>query len=215
MSFKINPVEGTVAEIDVDLSTPSQHEREEFVIEEVKKAINHIVTSLGGYLSVSCNGNINPVEGETGDVVNIYITSLPNPVNNGPIMPLPPKEESSQLQPSVTPENQGSVHQTGYMAVEPSLNPEGKTNEEIEKEAQENITNAPLVEPAIEPSPVPMPEPSNLPHVTPAGVEESPVIQENTATTAEPTTTPDNQAEIAPEVSPETPAPATEPISAV
>lgn len=115
MSFEITPFAGTVQELNVDLSKPSQHEREEFVIEEVKKAIYHIVTSLGGYLSVSCNGNINPVPGETGDLVQIYITSLPAP----PVAATPEPVE-----------NQEGIG---------SLNPEGKTNEEIEKEAQENI----------------------------------------------------------------------------
>lgn len=79
MSFELTTVHGTVEELGSDLAAPPLHEREEFVVEEVKKAIYHVVSSLGGYLSVSCNGNINPVAGETGDVINIYITSLPQP----------------------------------------------------------------------------------------------------------------------------------------
>lgn len=140
MSFEITTVHGTVEELGSDLAAPPLHEREEFVVDEVKKAIYHVVTSIGGYLSVSCSGNINPVAGETGDVVQIYITSLPQP-DSAPVEtpittapgietgePTPVTEEAPQPQPVIPSDN-----------AEPSLNPEGKTNEEIEKEAQENI----------------------------------------------------------------------------
>lgn len=79
MSFEITPVHGTVAELESDLAAPPLHEREELVVPVVKKAIADIVEALGGYLSVSANGNVNPISGETGDLVNIYITSLPAP----------------------------------------------------------------------------------------------------------------------------------------
>jgi hypothetical protein len=99
LSFEITPVQGSVAELAIDLSVPSQHQREEFVIEEVKKAIDHIVTALGGYLSVSCNGNLNPVSGENGDLVNIYITSLSAPTS----APTTPVIESPGITTPETP----------------------------------------------------------------------------------------------------------------
>lgn len=79
MSFEITPVQGTVTELDSDLAAPTQHEREDLIIPIVKKAIADIVDAMGGYLSVSCNGNLNPLAGETGDLVQLYITSLPVP----------------------------------------------------------------------------------------------------------------------------------------
>jgi hypothetical protein len=96
MGFTIIQVEGTPAELSVDLSAPVQHEREDTVAPVIKKAITEIAESLGGYLSISANGNINPVSGETGDVVSIYITSLPAPIS----APVPAPAETPEIQPS-------------------------------------------------------------------------------------------------------------------
>jgi hypothetical protein len=121
MSFEITQVEGTVDQIKIDLSEPSHHEREEQVVTVVKQAISDVASSLGGYLSVSCSGNINPVSGETGDLIQIYITSLPVPqsaqtppvetpkVQTGESTPV--TEESPQPQSVMTPENQEPVQQ--------------------------------------------------------------------------------------------------------
>src|ERR1039457_3427593 len=88
MSFEIKPVQGDIAELESDLSSPPQHEREELVIPVVKESIAKIVEALQGYLSISCNGSINPVAGENGDSINIYITSL-----TAPMAPTPPVTE--------------------------------------------------------------------------------------------------------------------------
>lgn len=205
MSFEIVPVNGTVNELESDLATLPKHEREELVIPAIKKAIAEIVDALGGYLSVSANGNLNPVSGENGDLVNIYITSLTAPAastssaETPPVTevqsggPTPVTEGTGQPQPVIPPENVESVQQqippgepvtvaeveattnSGEVTPSVSLNPENKTNEEIEKEAQENISQA----------------------TTP--VETPPVIQE-IPVAAEPSTAPENPAEIPPVV---------------
>jgi hypothetical protein len=136
MSFEITQAEGTAQELSVDLSKPEQHEREEAVMPVITKAITEIVESLGGYLSVSANGNINPVSGETGDVVQIYITSLPAPTVAATPAQTSPVEENPSL-----------------------LNPENKTNEEIEKEARENIVAEQEVSEKVEPTYYPLPPP--------------------------------------------------------
>lgn len=105
MSFEFKPNAGTVSQLESELNGLPAHEREEFVLGEVKKAIDHIVTALGGYLSLSCNGNINPVAGETGDLVNIYITSLPVPPSAPVAAPLPPQEGLETPAAETAPEN--------------------------------------------------------------------------------------------------------------
>lgn len=122
MTFEITPVQGTAEELNVDLSAPSQHEREEFVIEEIKKAVDHVVTALGGYLSISCNGNINPVSGENGDLVNIYITSLSAPTS----APTPTVKEAPDpsgveigTEPVVIPETPAGITPETPSVIEP------------------------------------------------------------------------------------------------
>jgi hypothetical protein len=121
MSFELNPVAGNSTEIITNLKELPQHEREERVIPVIKQAIADIVEELGGYLSVSCKGNLNPVAGETGELVEIYITSLPRPQS----VPAPVIEDPNLL------------------------NPENKSNEQIEKEAQENIEQSQQQENAL------------------------------------------------------------------
>lgn len=104
MSFILTAVQGTVSELETDLASPANHEREEKVIPVLKNAIKEIVESVGGYLSVSCNGNLNPVAGENGDVINLTITSLTPPIApspaeppfEAPIQPTPVIEETPQ-----------------------------------------------------------------------------------------------------------------------
>lgn len=158
MSFEITTVHGTVEELGSDLAAPPLHEREEFVVEEIKKAIYYVVTSLGGYLSVSCSGNINPVAGETGDVVQIYITSLPQP-DSAPVEtpiatapgietgePTPVAEESPQPQSVVPPENVEPVQQETAPAVEETA----PVNTEIPTETDPSgpAVNGPEITPA-------------------------------------------------------------------
>lgn len=135
MSFKLSSVQGTVAELETDLESPAMHDREELVIEEVKKAIDHIVTSLGGYLSVSCGGNINPVSGETGDVVDIHIVSLPYPPNTEatPVLetPIQPPEGVSPGEPVTAAEVEATTEPSPVI----TENPEPT----IPQPAQENV----------------------------------------------------------------------------
>lgn len=100
LSFELTPVQGYVSELETDLKLAPNHEREEFVIEEVKKAIDHIITAMGGYLSVSCNGNLNPISGETGEEVNIKVVSLSPPAG---VLPPIPQETAPKIE-DISPE---------------------------------------------------------------------------------------------------------------
>lgn len=156
MSFEITPVAGTVQELDVDLSKPSQHEREEFVIEEVKKAIDHIVTALGGYLSVSCNGNINPISGESGDLVNIYITSLPAPASVAPETVVPTQEGLEQPE-EISPERELTQGQKEESVALNPVEPPQQETAPVEQPTQE-FTQPPVIEqtsPPTDPAPAP------------------------------------------------------------
>lgn len=167
MSFEITPIAGNVQELNVDLSKPSQHEREEFVIEEVKKAIDHIVTALGGYLSVSCNGNINPISGESGDLVNIYITSLPAP----PSAAIPP--EPVETQEGVGSPKEVQLKSTIESGLTITASPEvtGPTQQESAPVEQSQELTQPSV---IESTPTP-----TVPPTAPSQpVENSPVVPE-------------------------------------
>lgn len=198
MSFKINSVEGTVAEIDVDLSVPSQHEREDIVIPAIKKAITDIVESLGGYLSISANGNINPVSGETGDVVNIYITSLPAPNLQTTITPevqtgepTPVTEESPQPQPPVTPENVEPISTESH--------PEMEAREQQESAPSEPPVTITEVEATIDSGEVlTVVEP---PAETPSAIQENPLSNQIGGDGPDVASAPENPAETAPEVS--------------
>lgn len=77
--FELEPVQGNPTELNTELKELPQHEREENVIPAIQSAVAQIVDAVGGYLSVSVNGNLNPVAGDTGDLIQIYIVSLPNP----------------------------------------------------------------------------------------------------------------------------------------
>lgn len=121
--------QGTVEELDVTFSAPPQHIREEEVVPVVKSAIESIVNALGGYLSVSVNGSINPSSGETGDAINIYITSLtppiaPNPAPaGGEVAPTPVGEEPKPIaEPPVveTPPAETPVVPTPGVPAEPA-----------------------------------------------------------------------------------------------
>jgi outer membrane biosynthesis protein TonB len=170
MTFEITPVAGTVQELDVDLSKPSQHEREEFVIEEVKKAIDHIVTALGGYLSVSCNGNINPISGESGDLVNIYITSLPVPASAAPETVVP-TQEGLGIPEEISPEKeltQGQKEES--VALNPIEPPQPETAPvEWTNHPTQEITQPPVIEQTpslVNPTPTPS-QPVENPPVVP------------------------------------------------
>lgn len=109
MSFELKSVQGNVAQLEIELEGLTQHQREEEVMVDIKEAVNHIVAALGGYLSVSCSGNINPVSGETGDVVQIYITSLAAPASSGPeIIPTQEGLENSEVQERVQTPSESS-----------------------------------------------------------------------------------------------------------
>lgn len=202
MSFKFNQVEGNVEELKVDLESPPLHPREEQVVPAIKQAITEIVEATQGYLSVSCSGNLNPVAGESGDVINIYITSLPAPTVSTPAQtppveevqtgePTPVTEETPQVQPPVTPENvEPSQGSTGISPIERPVTiteVEATTDSgEVPAVVEDGITNdAPSIQASLDDT-----------------AETSPVIQENPGAT-EPTPAPENPAEIAPEVSPE------------
>lgn len=162
MSFEITPIAGTAKELNVDLSKPSQHEREEFVIEEVKKAIDHVVTALGGYLSVSCNGNINPISGESGDLVNIYITSLPAP-------PVAATPEPVETQEGVSaPEESKPEDPTSETVLPPVTEASTFPSESIElptAEEQENIVASEEARQEQETAPVEQPQELTQPPV--------------------------------------------------
>lgn len=203
MSFELKAVHGTVEELGSDLAAPPLHEREEFVVEEVKKAIYHVVSALGGYLSVSCSGNINPVAGETGDVVQIYITSLPRP-DSAPVEtpiatapgietgePTPVTEESPQPQPVISLENVEPVqpNPSNEIPVEAS----GEFNESTTAPVQQEVAPDGPTEtaPAITESPAaPFP---TVPAVNESGI--TPVIPPAAQAPVETNTTSIGQAE--------------------
>lgn len=109
MSFTLAAYEGTAQEVVAEMATIPQNTREEEILEVIKKSIAEIVTSVGGYISVTGNGHLNPAAGETGDSISINIVSLPVPAS-------------------------------APVSVESTLtNPEAKTNEQIEQEAQQDI----------------------------------------------------------------------------
>lgn len=207
MSFEIVPVNGTVNELESDLASLPKHEREELVIPAIKKAIAEIVDALGGYLSVSANGNLNPVSGENGDLVNIYITSLSapaiptTPAETPPVTevksgePVPVSEEIGQTQPVIPPENVEPVQPiTEETEGSSALNdiPPGEPVTVTEVEA---TTNSGEVTPVITPGQA---EAQEIAQATPPVIQEIPVA-------VEPSTAPQNSAEIPPVVPTDTP----------
>lgn len=170
MSFKIDSVEGTAAELNIDLSVPTQHEREDTVIPAIKKAITEIVESLGGYLSVSANGNINPVSGETGDVVNIYITSLPNPNPQTTTMPESAPEATSETIPVETAEKAIQAEQPQQeTAPVVELTPQPVETPSVIQENAPSTEPASITENPAEKAPeAPAPATEPTPPVTPA-----------------------------------------------
>lgn len=169
MGFTLQPVQGTVQELATDLAELPKHEREEKVITVVKECIDDIVQALGGYLSVSCNGNINPVPGENGDLVNIYITSLSAPSSATPVPTIPPAE----VVPTEAPVN---TENTGAPVAEtnPST-PAGSAPKENETVPIETTT-PPAEFPPSEDTPVSVEAPVATPPTEP--VETGPVITE-------------------------------------
>lgn len=84
MSFSFKPVQGDARVIAAELQNESQHTRENEVIPVVTEAIDKIVNTLGGYLSIDASGHINAAQNEPGDTVNIRIVSLPVPGGDTP-----------------------------------------------------------------------------------------------------------------------------------
>jgi hypothetical protein len=159
VSFEISPVHGTVSELESDLSAPPQHEREEAVVPVIKKAIAELVEALGGYLSVSANGNINPVSGETGDLVNIYITSLPIPSS----APVPVEKQEGLTAPE-------EPVPTNELSQSPPVQQEIPVITETPAEPGPSVptVNAPEITPAVSPA-----EPIRIePPAAPAPVDE-------------------------------------------
>lgn len=219
MSFELAPVQGNVHELETDLEAPPQHTREEDVIPVVKSAIKEIVDALGGYLSVSANGNINPASGESGDHVSILITSLPAPGGETPAPPVVPGEETPNPAPAPGTEGSGEAENKpegsvlpeegavapGNSGNEPGLeNPPVVTNEEVTTEPPAEAPTTPVTEETS--SEIPNPEgppvvppseetPGTLPESQPA--EETPVPG--------PETTPAPETSVNPEAAPETP----------
>jgi|ERR1700722_1441326 len=184
MSFEINPVHGTVSELESDLSAPPQHEREEAVVPVIKKAIADLVEALGGYLSVSANGNINPVSGETGDLVNVYITSLPIPSSTSAPVPV-------EKQEGLTAPISSNIEDVSL----PSETPLAETITPVQQEI------APVVPPADTASvitetpiaPVPSGPTVNAPEITPVVSPAEPIrIEPPAAPAPEEVTLPDN-----------------------
>lgn len=160
MSFEFKPNAGTVSQLESELNGLPAHEREEFVLGEVKKAIDHIVTALGGYLSLSCNGNINPVAGETGDLVNIYITSLPVPPSAPVAAPLPPQEGLETPAAETAPENT-EIPTAPVSPTEPVIaptNPESTAPLTPQGLVEASQVEVPVVVPAAAGGEVPSPE---------------------------------------------------------
>jgi outer membrane biosynthesis protein TonB len=157
MSFELKPVQGNVTELDADLEVPAQHTREEEIIPVVKEAIADIVNVLNEYLSVSCNGNLNPAAGETGDVINISINSLTPPA------PIP-------VEPPVEPT--------------PPVTPPEPTPEPLPTPAPEPAP-VPVENPPIPSEPTPSPEPISAENPPVVNEEVSPVIESPPVTSEE------------------------------
>lgn len=105
--FELESVQGTATQIKAELEGLPKHEREDLVISKIKEAVDSIIEAVGGYLSVSVNGNLNPVAGDTGDLVQIYITSLPYPPNytsgEVPVVEVEEKPEDPSILAPVLP----------------------------------------------------------------------------------------------------------------
>jgi hypothetical protein len=190
MSFKLIPMQGNTSELKSDLESPPTHPREEEVIPVIKQAIDEIVEALGGYLSISCNGNINHVGGESGDVINIYITSLP-----APAVATSTSVENEQVQPSAVTPIQREIAPKGEIQTgEPvpvtegtgQLQPQLPTNwQEAEAEAPSVNKENPSTEPPTTPENSAEKAPE-VPAVTPPGQAEAQEIAQATLPPAEP-----------------------------
>jgi large repetitive protein len=206
MGFSLNPVQGTPAELGSDLESPPKHEREEVVVEVIKSSIEDIVNSLGGYLSVAASGNINQVSGETGDVVNIYITSLPAPGSTTP----PPAETPAEVAPAegipVAPEI--PVVETApptEVGTEPVPVQETPVVEPIPPPVQ--TETAPTPETPVVEIPVVTPLETPVVEVPPAGEvgQELPQVNETPSVVEVPVTPPSEGIPIGPETLPVNP----------
>ena len=169
MSFEITPLQGNPTELNGDLEAPASHVREEEVIPVVKTAIKSIVDILGEYLSVSCQGNINPAAGETGDVVQIYITSI-----NPPIAPTePPTESTPTTEPPKTEETPAPPSPERESAPEPAPEPVQETPENTPPTPAPESPENPSENPPVVTEPT-----SETPPTEPApGVVETPVVE--------------------------------------
>jgi hypothetical protein len=79
MSFTLTPYQGWAQEVAIDLEVPAQNRREEETVSAIKDSVVKIVAAMGGYISVTGNGHLNPIAGETGDSVSINIVSISSP----------------------------------------------------------------------------------------------------------------------------------------
>lgn len=162
MTWVLNPFQGTASEVETDLQTEIQNQREEQIIPVVKKSISDIVEALGGYISISANGHFNPASGEPGDVVTIHISSLPEP--NAPTPPpveVPPAVEAPPVLTS-----QEAVAQN-----QQELRPEGSVAPPTGSAAPGNGGGLPGLETAPTPPAAPVEE---------APVAEAPVVVDTT-----------------------------------
>lgn len=152
MTWVLSPFQGTAQEVETDLQTTIQNQREEQIIPVVKKCISDMVEALGGYISVSANGHFNPASGEPGDVIEIHIASLPVP--NAPTPPPVETPPAVEAPPVLT--SQEAVAQN-----QPELRPEGSVAPPTGSEAPGNAGGLPGLETAP---------------AQPAPVEETPVV---------------------------------------
>jgi hypothetical protein len=201
MSFTFKPVKGNASEIAAELQSESQHTREDEVLPVVTQAIDNIVNSLGGYLSVDASGHINAAQGEPGDTIAIRIVSLSAPESPTPAEVAPIAPEST---PVLTSEEALGAT-TAQRAPEGSVAPPAGTETE---NGTPGITSAPVENPTTPPGggtptqdstenteSVPTEDvPNDGPEVTttvPSGSENSPteVAGENVAQTPAPAET--------------------------
>lgn len=120
MSWTLKSVQDRAENISVEIGSQSGNDRENEVLGVVVESAQAIVDALGGYVSVSGYGHVNPAEGEPNDQVSLQIVSLPEPGGETPAAPDAPAGVTQDAPPAGDPTApQGQVPNPGGSVAPP------------------------------------------------------------------------------------------------